>query len=71
MGLSLKQWRLAKEISQAEMADKCGVHRNTYASWEEHPEEISVKNAVIIANALQESVDKIFFNKIPQNVDNN
>lgn len=30
MGLSLKQWRLAKEISQEKMAAACGVHRNTY-----------------------------------------
>lgn len=62
MSLSLKQWRLAKEISQAEMASKCGVHRNTYAAWEENPDEISVGNAKIIAKALKESVDTIFFN---------
>lgn len=61
MGLTLKQWRLAKEISQEEMASKCGVHRNTYASWEEEPDNISVRNAVIIANALHESVNTIFF----------
>lgn len=62
MGLSMKQWRLAKEISQEQMAAKCGVHRNTYASWEENPEDISVKNAKIIAAALGESVNVIFFN---------
>ena len=68
MGLSLKQWRLAKEISQAEMASKCGVHRNTYAAWEENPDEISVGNAKIIAKALKESVDTIFLIAILQNV---
>lgn len=62
MGLTLKQWRLAKEISQEEMAAKCKVHRNTYAAWEENPDNISVGNAKIIANALHESVDTIFFN---------
>ncbi len=61
MGLTLKQWRLAKEISQEEMAKKCGVHRNTYASWEEVPETISVGHAKTIAKALGESVNKIFF----------
>lgn len=61
MSLTLKQWRLAKEISQEEMARKCGVHRNTYASWEENPDNISVKNAKIIAKALHESVNTIFF----------
>ena len=50
MGLSVKQWRLAK-----------GVHRNTYAAWEENPDDISVGNAKIIAKALGESVDTIFF----------
>ncbi len=63
MGLTIRQWRLAKEISQEQMAEKCGVHRNTYAAWEERPEDISVKNAKIIANALGESVNKIFFDQ--------
>lgn len=63
MSLTLKQWRLAKEISQEEMARKCGVHRNTYASWEENPDNISVKNAKIIAKALHESVNTIFFDE--------
>ena len=61
MGLSLKQWRLAKEISQEEMATRCGVHRNTYAAWEENPDNISVGNAKIISMALQESINTIFF----------
>lgn len=62
MGLTMKQWRLAKELSQEEMALKCSVHRNTYASWEENPDNVSVGNAKIIAKALGESVDTIFFN---------
>lgn len=62
MGLTIKQWRLAKEISQEKMAEKCGVHRNTYAAWEDNPDDISVKNAKIIAKAFNESVNTIFFN---------
>ena len=61
MGLTMKQWRLAKGISQEQMASECGVHRNTYASWEDNPEDVSVKNAKIIAKALGESVNSIFF----------
>lgn len=61
MGLTMKQWRLAKGISQEQMASECGVHRNTYAAWEENPEEVSVKNAKIIARVLGESIDSIFF----------
>ena len=48
------------EISKRAAA--CGVHRNTYAAWEENPDDISVGNAKIIAKALHESVDTIFFN---------
>ena len=58
---TLKQWRLAKEISQEQMAQVCNVHRNTYAAWEENPEDISIKNAKLIAKALGESVELIFF----------
>lgn len=61
VGLTMKQWRLAKELSQEEMASKCNVHRNTYASWEENPDMVSVGNAKIIAKALGESVNTIFF----------
>lgn len=63
MALTMKQWRLAKELSQEEIASKCGVHRNTYASWEENPDSVSVGNAKIIAKALGESVNVIFFNE--------
>ena len=59
--LTVKQWRLAKGLSQKEMAKKCNVHRNTYASWEENPESISVGNAKIIAEALNEPINIIFF----------
>lgn len=58
----MKQWRLAMGLSQEEMAAKCNVHRNTYASWEENPDNVSIGNAKIIAEALGESVDDIFFN---------
>ena len=63
MVLTLKQWRFIKELTQEEMAKKCDVHRHTYASWEEKPEEISIKNAKIISKALGESIDDIFFAK--------
>ena len=63
MGLTMKQWRLAKELSQEEMASKCNVHRNTYASWEENPDMVSVGNAKGIAKALGERVNTIFFSE--------
>lgn len=71
MALSVKQWRMAKGLSQEQMATVCGVHRNTYASWEEKPEDISVKNAVLISRALGEDINDVFFSsEILQNVVN-
>lgn len=63
MSLTVKQWRLAKEITIAEMAEACGVHYNTYAKWEEDPGKISIDAAKKIATALGESVDAIFFSE--------
>lgn len=63
MSLTVKQWRLAKEITIAEMAEACGVHYNTYAKWEEDPGKISIDAAKKIAKALGESVDAIFFSE--------
>ena len=60
MSMTIKQLRLAKEISQEQMAAICDVHRNTYAVWEENPDKISIKDAKLIAKALGEDVS-IFF----------
>lgn len=61
MSFTVRQWRMAKGISQEQMAKVCGVHRSTYAEWEDKPENISIKNAVKISNALGESVNAVFF----------
>lgn len=58
--LTIRQLRLAKELSQEQMAAACNVHRNTYAAWEENQDKITIENAKLIADALGESVS-IFF----------
>jgi DNA-binding XRE family transcriptional regulator len=59
----MKQWRLMKGKTQEQLALECGVHRNTYASWEENPEKITIENAKKVSKALGESIDDIFFTK--------
>lgn len=59
--ISLKSARMMRGITQSEMAEKLGVHRNTYASWEEHPEDISIKNADEICKILKLTADDIIF----------
>ena len=61
MNFTMKQWRLLKGLTQEEMAKRCHVHRTTYVSWEANPEKITIGNARLIAAALGESVDTIFF----------
>lgn len=58
---SLRAWRRAKEISQSDMADRLGVHLNTYQNWEKEPQKISISNAVKIAEILNVSMNEISF----------
>jgi hypothetical protein len=61
MGLSLKQIRLVREKTQDEMAEKLGVHVQTYRKLEENPDEVTIKQAKIISEFLGVSYDDIFF----------
>ena len=59
--LTVKQHRLIREISQEEMAEKVGVHVQTYRAWEENPEKISIAKAKKIAAAFGISINDIYF----------
>ena len=61
MALGLRAWRRAKDISQSDMADKLGIHVNTYQNWEKKPECISISNALRIAKILDVSINDISF----------
>lgn len=61
MPLTLRQWRLAKEISQETMAKNLGVHVNTYQNWEKAPEKISIRDAVRIAKILSVDMNDVSF----------
>jgi len=58
--LTIKQHRLIREISQEEMADKIGIHVQTYRAWEEKPEKISIAKAKKIAAVFNISISEIF-----------
>lgn len=60
MKLTLREWRRAKGVTQAEMAEVCGVQINTYRRWEERPEEIKLSKAVAIADRLGVKLGDIF-----------
>ena len=53
--------RLAKEITQEEMANMLDVHVNTYISWEKKPGNIPVGKAIQICNIFGTSIDAVSF----------
>lgn len=61
MKLTLKQYRLLKEMTQEKLADLAGIHVQTYRKLEKHPEKATIEQALKISEALGESYDDIFF----------
>lgn len=61
MSLTLKAWRRAREISQADMATKLNVCVNTYQNWEKRPETISIENSIKICQILGVSLNDVVF----------
>ena len=59
--LTVKEWRLAKSISQQKMADALGVHINTYRKLEEDPEKIRIGQAAKISKTLGVGLNEIAF----------
>lgn len=59
--LTVRQWRLAREISQETMAELLGVHVNTYISWEKKPEKIGIAFANKISEILEVPIENISF----------
>lgn len=59
--LTVREWRLAKEISQQEMADRLGVHVNTYIAMEKEPEKIRIGQAVRISDIFGIPLSNIDF----------
>jgi putative transcriptional regulator len=59
--MTVREHRLVREISQEAMAERLGIHRNTYAAWEKDPGSISIRDGKRVATALGVSVDDIFF----------
>lgn len=61
MSMTLRAWRRARDITQEEMAEHCGVHPNTYRYWEEHTEAIKLSYAKMIAERLKVDIKDIDF----------
>lgn len=61
----LKEYRESKGVKQVAVAEHLGVSRQTYASYEEKPEVMSVQQAQAVCNFLGCEWSQIF---LPQEV---
>ena len=60
---TVKQARMLKGKTQAEMADCLGVCRDTYRAIEQNPDRATVKQAKAISEFLDMGMEQIFFDK--------
>lgn len=59
-GQNVRRIRIARGLSQEELADQAGLHRTYIGSIERGERNVSLKNIVIIAQALHTSFTELF-----------
>ncbi|MGE7828935.1 helix-turn-helix transcriptional regulator [Paenibacillus sp. NPDC093718] len=60
-GISPKQARLLKGLSQEKVAKLLGIHRHTYIKWERNADDMPVGKAKEFSAIVGRGVDEIFF----------
>lgn len=58
---TIRQIRLAKELTQEEVAKGCDVHVNTYIGWEKKPEIIPIGKAILLCKVLSVDIGAVSF----------
>lgn len=58
--LTMKQWRLLKEFSVAEMSRRLDLNVQTYKKYEENPELVPLGKALLFCNIVGAKFDKVF-----------
>jgi transcriptional regulator with XRE-family HTH domain len=61
LGYTLKQARQLKGLTQADVALKLNVHRQTYSKWEKKPGEMPVGKALHFSHLTGINLDSLFF----------
>ena len=67
--ITLRAARVNAGLSQEEMANKLGIHRQTLAYFEKEPEKMSIEMAKNVCRILDVNIDQIFFSSNLQNVE--
>lgn len=58
---TVKQARVLRDLTQAQMAEKMGISRGTYRKIEENPKSATVEQAYKISDITGVNIDEIFF----------
>lgn len=61
MAYTMKQARVGIGYTQQEMADKMGIHVQTYARMEKHPEDMTIKQAKNFSNIVRVPLSELSF----------
>lgn len=48
--LKMKSARVGAGLTQDDVAEKLGIHRQTIVNWENHPEKMSFEKLKVLAN---------------------
>ena len=60
MPLTMKQARIGINATQQELADRMGVHVQTYARMEKHPEDLTIKQALLFASIVDRPISDLY-----------
>lgn len=61
MATPIKVARIEADMSQQEMAEKMGVHVQTYAKLEKNPDMMTIDDAKLFASIVGRDVSDLFF----------
>lgn len=61
MQVTMKQARVGANLTQQEVADKMGVHVQTYQRMESHPGDVTINQGRNFAKIVGLKFDDIFF----------
>lgn len=59
--LPIKSFRVAKGLTQQEVAKKMGVSRNTYMKWENYESFPDAMQLIMLAKLFECSMDAFYF----------
>ena len=59
--VTMKQARVGANMTQQDVADRLGVHVQTYQRMESHPGDVTIKQGKIFADIVGLNFDDIFF----------